>query len=121
MSITSTVEIDPKYLTINPFGKPESIAEKAAMANGLSSAFAFMPVKDVVDDLNTFTGVVRNHCTEGAAKGALKTLELQKTWFENAKIPHIEWVNLNCIYTPSLDLTLISFPELRNVLSSTRF
>ncbi|KAF7972029.1 hypothetical protein HWV62_19247 [Athelia sp. TMB] len=90
MSITSTVEIDPKYLTINPFGKPETAKERAEMANGLSSAFTFMPTKQFVGNVEGVSEAVKNHNTAGTPKGAAKTVELQKEWFRNDKIPHME-------------------------------
>ncbi|KAF7965419.1 hypothetical protein HWV62_43664, partial [Athelia sp. TMB] len=90
MSITSTVEIDPKYLTINPFGKPETAKERAEMANGLSSAFTFMPTKQFVGNVDSVSEAVKNHNTAGTPKGAAKTVELQKEWFRNDKIPHME-------------------------------
>lgn len=94
MSITSTVEIDPKYLTINPFGKPETAKERAEMANGLSSAFTFMPTKQFVGDIDGLSEAVKSYSAAGTSKGAAKTVELQKEWFRNDKIPHLECVFL---------------------------
>lgn len=115
MSTTYTAEVDPKYLTINPFSRPESDAAKAAMINGLTAAFAFLPVKDFVEDVDSLVEAVKNHSLENPSKGAAKTVELQKEWFSNNTIPHMECVTPSTHPDPRLNC---ESTEWRNVRSS---